>query len=81
VAGLGALLIWQWRSRTTDAVKAASLCVATILAAPFAFDYDMLILAPAIALFVADGAGHGFAPGVQNRARRSLSHANHRPHI
>ena len=62
VAGLGAALVWQWRSQTAYPVKAASLCIATILATPFAFDYDMMVLAPAIAFFAADGLHRGFGP-------------------
>jgi hypothetical protein len=62
VASLGAALIWLWRSSTPYPVKAASLCVATILATPFTFDYDMMVLAPAIAFFAADGLVRGFGP-------------------
>ena len=62
VAGLGAALVWQWRSQTAYPVKAASLCIATILATPFAFDYDMMVLASAIAFFAADGLTRGFGP-------------------
>jgi hypothetical protein len=62
VGGLAAALIWQWRKSAAYPVKAASLCIATILATPFAFDYDMMVLAPAIAFYAADGAGRGFAP-------------------
>jgi alpha-1,2-mannosyltransferase len=46
VTGLGAALVWQWRSHTAYPVKAASLCIATILATPFAFDYDMMVPPP-----------------------------------
>ncbi len=62
VAGLGAILIWLWRSDTAYPIKAAALCLATILATPFAFDYDMMVLAPAIAFFAADGMSRGFGP-------------------
>ena len=62
VACLGAALIWLWRSDTAYPIKAASLCVATILATPFTFDYDMMVLAPAIAFFAVDGLVRGFGP-------------------
>jgi alpha-1,2-mannosyltransferase len=62
VAGLGAAVTWLWRSRTAYPVKAASLCIATMLATPFAFDYDMMVLAPAIAFVAADGLERGFEP-------------------
>jgi alpha-1,2-mannosyltransferase len=62
VACLGAALIWLWRSDTAYPVKTASLCIATILATPFTFDYDMMVLAPAIAFFAVDGLVRGFGP-------------------
>jgi alpha-1,2-mannosyltransferase len=62
VACLGAALIWLWRSITAYPVKAAALCIATILSTPFTFDYDMMVLAPAIAFFAADGLVRGFGP-------------------
>jgi alpha-1,2-mannosyltransferase len=62
VTCLGAALIWLWRSSAAYAVKAASLCIATILATPFTFDYDMMALAPAIAFFAANGMVRGFRP-------------------
>ena len=49
VACLVAALIGLWRSPTSYSLKAAALCLATILATPFTFDYDMMLLAPAIA--------------------------------
>lgn len=57
---LGAALVWLWRSGASFALKAAALCLATILATPYSLDYDMMILAPAIAFLVADGVAHGF---------------------
>ena len=39
-----------------------ALCLATILATPFSFDYDMMLLAPAIAFFAPDGLTRGFGP-------------------
>jgi hypothetical protein len=60
MVALGAALIWLWRSAAPYPLKAAALCLAAILATPFAFDYDMMILAPAIAFLAADGIGRGF---------------------
>ena len=62
VTGLAAALIGLWRSATPFPLKAAALCLATILATPFTFDYDMMVLAPAIAFFAADGLTRGFGP-------------------
>jgi alpha-1,2-mannosyltransferase len=61
-AGLTAALVWLWRSGASYPLKAAALCLGTILATPFTFDYDMVLLAPAIALFAADGVARGFGP-------------------
>ena len=43
-------------------LKAAALCIGTILATPYSFDYDMMVLAPAIAFLAADGLRRGFLP-------------------
>ena len=61
-AGLAAALVWLWRSAAPYQLKAAALCLGTILATPFTFDYDMMLLAPAIAFFTADGLARGFGP-------------------
>jgi alpha-1,2-mannosyltransferase len=62
VVGLVATLIGLWRSATPYSLKAAAFCLAAILATPFTFDYDMMVLAPAIAFFAADGLTRGFGP-------------------
>ncbi|MDB5600699.1 MAG: hypothetical protein JWN71_2743 [Xanthobacteraceae bacterium] len=58
--GLAVALVWLWRRPTSSALKAAALCLAAILATPYSLDYDMMVLAPAIAFFVADGLQRGF---------------------
>jgi len=55
-------VVGLWRSATAYGLKAAALCLAAILATPFVFDYDMMVLAPAIAFLVIDGTERGFAP-------------------
>lgn len=62
VVALGAGLIRLWRSAAPFALKAAGLCIAAILATPYTFDYDMMVLAPAIAFIARDGSSRGFAP-------------------
>jgi hypothetical protein len=62
VAALAAALAWLWRGGASYPLKAAALCLAAILATPYSFDYDMMVLAPAIAYLVADGTARGFAP-------------------
>jgi hypothetical protein len=55
-------LAWLWRSRAALPLKAAALLIGTVLATPYVLDYDLMLLAPAIALLTADGIGRGFAP-------------------
>jgi alpha-1,2-mannosyltransferase len=57
---LGVALVWLWRSATPAALKAASLCLASILATPYTLDYDMVVLGPAIAFVAVDGFVRGF---------------------
>jgi alpha-1,2-mannosyltransferase len=59
---LAGALIWLWRGRAPFAFKAAALCLATLLATPFSLDYDMTVLAPAIAFLAARGLADGFGP-------------------
>ena len=62
IVALGAALARLWRSAAPYPLKAAALCLATILATPYSFDYDMMVLAPAIAFLAVDGFMRGFAP-------------------
>jgi alpha-1,2-mannosyltransferase len=62
IVGIGAALVWLWRSAAAYPLKAAALCLATILATPYSFDYDMMALAPAIAFIAADGFVRNFGP-------------------
>jgi len=59
---LAAVLAWLWRSAAPYPLKAAALCLATILATPYSFDYDMMVLAPAMAFLAVDGFVRGFGP-------------------
>jgi alpha-1,2-mannosyltransferase len=58
--GIAAALVWLWRSTAPYPLKAAALCLATILATPYSFDYDMMVLAPAIAFVAVDGFNRNF---------------------
>ena len=62
LAGLG-WLWWSARSRPEilPAAKAAT-CAGALLVTPYVLDYDMLVLAPAIAFLVGDGLARGFRP-------------------
>jgi hypothetical protein len=57
---LAGTLIWLWRGCVPFALKAAALCLAAPLATPFSLDYDMMVLAPAIAFLALHGLAHGF---------------------
>ncbi|HTV35527.1 MAG TPA: glycosyltransferase family 87 protein [Xanthobacteraceae bacterium] len=59
---LGVAIFRLWRSAAAPAVKSAALCIAAILATPYSLDYDMMVLAPAIAFFAVDGVMRGFHP-------------------
>jgi alpha-1,2-mannosyltransferase len=60
--GIAAALVWLWRSPASFALKAAALCLAAILATPYSLDYDLMVLAPAIAFLTVGGLARGFAP-------------------
>jgi hypothetical protein len=59
---VAAALVRLWRSRESFALKAAALCLAAVLATPYSLDYDLMVLAPAIAFLTIDGLERGFAP-------------------
>ncbi|ANW04221.1 glycosyltransferase family 87 protein [Bradyrhizobium icense] len=52
--------VWAWRSACNPDVKAALLVIATLLASPHVLDYDLVILALAIAFAVRAGFAGGF---------------------
>jgi hypothetical protein len=56
----GGALVWLWRTSAPFALRAAALLIATLLATPYSLDYDLMLLAPAIAFLAAGGMQHGF---------------------
>jgi hypothetical protein len=60
VVAIGVALAWLWRRAASYPLKGAALCLGTILATPYSFDYDMMVLAPAIAFLATDGFARGF---------------------
>src|SRR5262245_13123932 len=60
---VGATLIWLWRSAASFALKASALCLSAMLASPYGYDYDMMILAPAIAFLASEAMAQGWRPG------------------
>jgi alpha-1,2-mannosyltransferase len=59
---LAASLVWLWRSRAAYELKAAALALACLLATPYVLDYDLMVVAIAIAFL----AKHGFANGFRD---------------
>jgi hypothetical protein len=58
--GIGAGLVWLWRGDADHRVKAAALIAGSLMATPYALDYDMLALAPAIAFLAMNGEAAGW---------------------
>jgi hypothetical protein len=59
---LAASVAWLWHSDAAFELKAASLALGSLLATPYVLDYDLVVLAVAIAFF----ARHGFARGFRD---------------
>jgi len=55
-------LAWLWHGRAAFTLKAAALAIGCVLATPFSLDYDLMLLAPAVACLAAEGFARGFAP-------------------
>ena len=58
----GGALVWLWRTTASFALKATALLLGTLLATPYSLDYDLMLLAPAIAFLAVDGIQRGYAP-------------------
>ena len=52
---------WLWRSDAAFALKAAALATRSLLATPYVLDYDLMVLAVAIAFFAATDLRAAFA--------------------
>lgn len=57
---LAASLAWLWQSDAAFELKASALATASLLATPYVLDYDLVVLAVAIAFFVKYGLSRGF---------------------
>lgn len=60
MAALAVGLVVLWRSRARYAIKAAALATGVVLATPYLFLYDVMVLAVAVAFLVRDGLRVGF---------------------
>ena len=57
---LAASLAWLWQSAAAFELKAAGLATGSLLATPYVLDYDLVVLAVAIAFFARHGLSRGF---------------------
>ena len=57
---LAATLAWLWHGAAAFELKASALATASLLATPYVLDYDLVVLAIAIAFFVRHGFARGF---------------------
>jgi len=62
-AALAIAIAWLWRSRQPFALKAAALAAASLMATPYLYTYDLVILAIPVAFMVRLGLDDGFLPG------------------
>jgi hypothetical protein len=57
---LAATIAWPWYSDAAFELKASALATASLLATPYVLDYDLVVLAVAIAFFARHGLRCGF---------------------
>jgi arabinofuranan 3-O-arabinosyltransferase len=57
---LAAAIIWLWRSRAPFDLKAAALAAATLVATPYLYMYDLVVLAVAVAFLLRFVLARGF---------------------
>jgi ABC-type sulfate transport system permease component len=57
---LGVSLAWLWRSDAAFELKASALASGSLLATPYVLDYDLAVLAVAIAYLARHGLRRGF---------------------
>ena len=57
---LAATLAWLWHSDAAFELKTAGLVIASLLATPYVLDYDLVVLAIAIAFLARHGLARGF---------------------
>jgi len=58
---LAAAIVWLWRSRAPFDLKAAALAAATLVATPYVYMYDLVVLAVAVAFLIRFALERGFA--------------------
>lgn len=63
IAGMACWVGLAWSGRQPFAMKAAILSVGAVIAAPYSYMYDTVLLAVPAALLLRDGRDRGFLPG------------------
>ena len=63
---VAAAIAWIWRGGAPLTVKGAALACGCVLMSPYVFDYDLTVLAIAVALFAREGLGNGWRVGERN---------------
>jgi hypothetical protein len=58
-----ALVVWVWHSKASPAISSAVLVLATFLVTPYAFVYDNVLIAVALACLGWEGYTKGWLPG------------------
>lgn len=58
-----AAVTWIWRAGVRLPLRAAALLVGALVVAPHSHDYDLMLLAPAMAFLITDAMRHGFGEG------------------
>jgi hypothetical protein len=58
-------LVWLWRSRVPYELKAAALAAGTLLATPYLFMYDVVVLAVAVAFLLRLALAHEFLSPIE----------------
>jgi hypothetical protein len=60
-AAMAVVALFAWRGERPE-LRNALVCAATVIATPYALDYDLVVLLPALAWLWLDGKGQGFRP-------------------
>jgi len=58
-------LVWLWKSRVAFELKAAALAAGALLATPYLFMYDLVVLAVAVAFLLRLALAHEFSSGIE----------------
>ncbi|MBI5113880.1 MAG: DUF2029 domain-containing protein [Rhodovulum sp.] len=60
---VGGAVAWIWRAGLPLSLRAAALLIGAFVVAPHSHDYDLMLLAPALAMLIVDGLRRGYHEG------------------